>query len=607
MIAVADYNVIQDYSGEENEALLVTHPHHYGLFTYSADEVLPDNGSTILRDAKKRCWKRVINDGNYNIDWWFAEGDENDYALTINRACEFLAVEGREWSDMAIPSTPVGITLTGPGGVRQCQSSVLLKLWKNSIDFKGTLLDFSAARNLECVRVLYSAGAPAIYNLKIVGNNSAESNLRGLAIYSDAKNMSGIPVTQLLVQNIWLANFEKGIVFGDNAYIQSWHSIIVTGCTWPIWSESKNNAGEKIVFYKSLFGNGRSYYQGVHTLSFYDCSFDYSGFSTEEDQLINDENGLFDLKGGQLTFQNCHFEWGNEHSRNARPVFTSNNGGIVKIIDCEWHSVKTNSVDPGKIIPYQLVNYFYYDRSVGLTGKFYVDGFDLINTDLKQGWSNNHVEMKAISAPGHINMFRQMYLGDGVNHLPEPNWQEKNSLFLNNVYATGGNRISQFETTDLKAVLNSDKTITVTTSTIAGQKSLQLFFPIQKDDLVLWRVKLENLVGQDSIDVSISTHQGRYDLSVVEPETILEKTCQWVRKGTLPASGELVLTSDRITALHSSEYLPLPEAYMNYARVDINFSKLSGSSNSPTSVDITAWRCQRVNIKSRNESKAWEE
>ncbi|WP_240780317.1 hypothetical protein [Serratia proteamaculans] len=321
--------------------------------------------------------------------------------------------------------------------------------------------------------------------------------------------------------------------------------------------------------------------------------------------MINYGYGLFDLKGGRLNFKNCHFEWGNEHCRNARPVFTSDNGGIVSIIDCEWHSVKTSTISPKEVVPYQLVSYFYYDKSRGLTGKFYIDGFDLINTDLKQGWSNHHVEMKSITAPGHINMFRQMYLGDGVNHLPEPNWQEKNSLLLNNVYVVGGDKVTQFETTDLKAVLNSDKTITVTTSTSTDQKSLQLFFPIQKDDLVLWRVKLENLVGQDSLDVSISTHQGRYDLSVEDPEVILEKTCQWVRKGTLSSAEALVLTSDRITALHSNEYLPLPEAYMNYARIDIDFSKLSGSSDSSTSVDITALRCQRVNIKARNENKAW--
>ena len=28
--------------------------------------------------------------------------------------------------------------------------------------------------------------------------------------------------------------------------------------------------------------------------------------------------------------------------------------------------------------------------------------------------------MKKIVAPGYVNMWRLLYLGDGVNHLPEP-------------------------------------------------------------------------------------------------------------------------------------------------------------------------------------------
>ncbi|MEW7001725.1 hypothetical protein M5585_23625 [Serratia ureilytica] len=57
----------------------------------------------------------------------------------------------------------------GPGGIRPCKTTANLKLWKNSVDFKGTILDFSGAANIECVRVQYSLGAPAIYNLRIVG------------------------------------------------------------------------------------------------------------------------------------------------------------------------------------------------------------------------------------------------------------------------------------------------------------------------------------------------------------------------------------------------------------------------------------------------------
>lgn len=123
---------------------------------------------------------------------------------------------------------------------------------------------------------------------------------------------------------------------------------------------------------------------GVHATAFRDCSFDYSGFSNETEQLANTDYGLFDLKGGTLDFKNCHFEWGNANCRNYRPVFTSNNGGTVKIKDSQWHSVMTNNTDAGSSVPYQYVEYFFFDKSSDLSGKCYIDGFDLVNADIKK-------------------------------------------------------------------------------------------------------------------------------------------------------------------------------------------------------------------------------
>lgn len=262
MISLNDYANLRSYAGSET-AVMLENRYHHGVFTRDdADTTSQDNGVTLIVDAQNRRWKRIINDGDYSIDWWHLPGDELDYSLTITRACNFLQVKGEEWWQLPIPTTPAGITLVGPGGVRPCKTTANLKLWKNAVDFKGTILDFSGATNIECVRVQYSLGAPAIYNLRIVGAPGAAANLRGLCVYSDASNMHGLPACQLLVQNVWLTNLYKGIVFGNNAYIQSWHSIMVRGCFWPIWSETTANAGEKIVFYKCLFGDSRNYYQG---------------------------------------------------------------------------------------------------------------------------------------------------------------------------------------------------------------------------------------------------------------------------------------------------------------------------------------------------------
>lgn len=605
MITLNDYANLRAYAGNETTAMIENRYHHGVFIRDDADTTSADNGATLVRDTQNRRWKRIINDGDYCIDWWYQNGDELDYSLTITRASDFLKIYGDEWWKAPIPTTPAGITLIGPGGVRKCKTTANLKLWKNSVDFKGTILDFSDAANIECVRVLYSQGAPAIYNLRIVGTPGAAANLRGLCVYSDAVNMDGIPASQLLVQNVWLTNLYKGIVFGNNAYIQSWHSIMVRGCWWPIWSESASNAGEKIVFYKCLFGDSNNYYQGVHSLAFRDCSFDYSGFKNVADQQANTDYGLFDLKGGTLDFKNCHFEWGNKNSRNSRPVFTSDNGGTVKIKDSQWHSVQTNVTDPDSTVPYQYVEYFFFDKSSDLRGKCYIDGFDLVNSDIKKGWSNNHIEMKKIVAPGYINMWRLLYLGDGVNHLPEPGWKENNALLLNNVYAATGTRVSQTETSDLSITLK-DGIITATTKTAASDKRIEIYFPIAKNDLVLWRTTLENLQNLGALDVIVNTYQGKYLLNGNAGVTTLqEKTCQWGRTGTVTPTSVATLTSDRITALDSAEYLPLPEGYVNHARIVIVLKNFAGTAANPGSVDITKLLCQKIDIVARNPRKAW--
>ena len=55
-----------------------------------------------------------------------------------------------------------------------------------------------------------------------------------------------------------------------------------------------------------------------------------------------------------------------------------------KIKDSQWHSVMTNNTDAGSSVPYQYVEYFFFDKSSDLSGKCYIDGFDLMNADIKK-------------------------------------------------------------------------------------------------------------------------------------------------------------------------------------------------------------------------------
>lgn len=158
--------------------------------------------------------------------------------------------------------------------------------------------------------------------------------------------------------------------------------------------------------------------------------------------------------------------------------------------------------------------------------------------------------MKKIVAPGYVNMWRLLYLGDGVNHLPEPSWKESGALALNNVYAFGGARLSQTATADLAVTLQNGVLTATTKTATTADKRVEIYFPIAKNDLVLWRATLANLKGQSSLDVIIGTYQGKYVLNGdAGVTTVLEKACQWGRTGTVTPTTSATMTSDRITAL----------------------------------------------------------
>ena len=244
----------------------------------------------------------------------------------------------------------------------------------------------------------------------------------------------------------------------------------------------------------------------------------------------------------------------------------------------------TNNTDAGSSVPYQYVEYFFFDKSSDLSGKCYIDGFDLMNADIKRLAQQPHRDEKIV-APGYVNMWRLLYLGDGVNHLPEPSWKESGALALNNVYAFGGARLSQTATADLAVTLQNGVLTATTKTATTADKRVEIYFPIAKNDLVLWRATLANLKGQSSLDVIIGTYQGKYVLNGdAGVTTVLEKACQWGRTGTVTPTTSATMTSDRITALDVAEYLPLPEGYVNYARIAIVLKNFTGSAAQPTSV-----------------------
>ena len=116
---------------------------------------------------------------------------------------------------------------------------------------------------------------------------------------------------------------------------------------------------------------------------------------------------------------------------------------------------------------------------------------------------------------------------------------------------------------------------------------------------VCWFVRY----GQSKL--SVSTLIGQYRLDEAVPKIIAEKTGQWSRQGELKAAAPLTLLVDHITALNDKEFIPLPAAYVNYARIVIHLKDFEGTPDKPTHFQLTQCICQKVHILSRNPGKAW--
>ena len=89
-------------------------------------------------------------------------------------------------------------------------------------------------------------------------------------------------------------------------------------------------------------------------------------------------------------------------------------------------------------------------------------------------------------------MWRLLYLGDGVNHLPEPSWKESGALALNNVYAFGGARLANGDRRSGGNAAKRRADRHHQNGNDGGQTRRDLL-PDRENDLVLWRATLANL------------------------------------------------------------------------------------------------------------------
>ncbi|QDB71221.1 neck protein [Serratia phage Moabite] len=583
-----------------------------GDWVYDAnDKTTKDDGVMCVVTNTGERFKRDISSGSIETDWFFDPVmDIADYSLTLNKAAEWVEVKGTEWWQTWLPSTPAYITMVGPGGVRTCKKPVWLRMWAVSWDFRGTLLDFTGgAVGQTNVSVVYGHRNSTLSNLRML--SSVALKQKGINVSTTSGNIHGLSAAFLNFNNISINRHDIAWDLGDNCYLNNWFQCTTQGCRLPINAPKSANAGETLVWTKCIFGDGIGPYLNTGmSMTFHGCSFDYSGYKTEADQLANAEKeGLFNIDNCTVIMYGCGNEYGNLNSRWTGPVWRGS--GIIKLYECQWILTQSSTVEPKETTPHLVHNYYFEDTSADLSSKVYLEGFYVPNPDLNRfsgSWTNGCFIKVTESYPGRYkDMWRNYTLGKGANMLISPNPNNVGYLTINRSRCVGGTVISPTETSLFKVSTNGNKLVITSSDTTKAPKTLSFYTHGKAGN---WYGSRLTVTGNRAMpDVRVGTNCFGVVGYVAQDNSITslgEQRQTWTNSLQGITTTAQSTPGMRMTQLGTTEYLPLCPPGTEWVRVSIEMTNFGISAGEePAVLEITDFYACEVGICRDTNHRVW--
>lgn len=583
-----------------------------GNFIFDAsDKATKDDGVMTIVTKTGQRFKREVVSGDIQIDWFFDPVlHASDYSLTITKASEWVEVSGTEWWQSFTPSTPSALTMVGPGGVRKCNKPIKLRMWMVSWDFRGTMLDFAeGAIGQTNISVIYGHRNSTLSNLRMT--TGPDRLQKGINVSTSAGNIHGMSAAFLNFNQIGINRHDIAWDLADNCYLNNWLQCTTQGVRLAINAPKSANAGETLVWNKCVFGDGRGpYFSTGMPMTFNECSFDYSGYKNEADQLANaNKEGLFNIDNCTILMRGCGNEYGNLNSRWSGPVWKGS--GIIKLEECQWILTNSSVIEPEETTPHLRHTYYFEDTSADLSSRVYLKGFYVPNPDLtgfNGEWTNGcFIEVKE-SYPGRYkDMWRNYTLGKGSNVFTSAEPKNVGYLTINRPKCVGGTVISPVETSLFKVTTNGNKLVITSSDTTRVAKNFSFYVKAKAGNW--YGSRLTVTANREMPTVKIGTNAYAVVGFVASDNSITslgEQRQTWTN--SITAVGPVAKTTPgiRMTQLGTTEYLPLAPVGTEWVRVAIELTDFGiAAGEAPAVLEITDWYCCEVDICRESNHRVW--
>ena len=297
------------------------------VITNDIGEDEADEASIIA--LQKGVYAKLLIKDFINIKWFGAYVDgEHDDSTAFNNCVEFLQRTKKEVEQIQALAVKTKVVI--PHGVMKISDTIKVDINVMSLDGGGSvILAEGLEDNSYAIWVnnwtakdgyaTYTNIISQVGNFILTGTNRFDSInglLMGTKEAQEGNSEIGYGGARVRMERIMVQNFNTGITWGNNQYLDSWYNISVNHCHVGLDNlSSPYNTGENINFHGSVFFGNDKMYNTSLTMLFNNCSFDYNT------QWFNPP-----ILRAWLT--DCHIEgWFFNGTENSKNPFVTTTGG----------------------------------------------------------------------------------------------------------------------------------------------------------------------------------------------------------------------------------------------------------------------------------------